>query len=202
MRIMSTGDFHGDKNLVKKLADKAEKEEVDLVLICGDLTHQDKDHKGLIGPFLEKHKKVLFVGGNHDSTATLEVLKQKYGYQAKHINGYGLKYDDIGIFGCGGANIGWEALEEEEIFATLEEGHKGVSYLDKKIMVTHVHPTGIVAEKFTKFFPGSSGVRKAIEKIQPDFAFCCHVHEAEGLEEQVGKTKVVNVGKRGFIFDL
>lgn len=200
MRIMSTGDFHGDKDLAKKLAEKASKEEVDLVLICGDLTHQDQDHKGLIGPFLKQNKKVLFVGGNHDSLATLDVLKHKY--PAKHIHGYGLKYDDIGIFGCSGANIGWEALEETEIEGTLKKGHAGISYLKKKIMVTHVHPKGILAEKFTKYFPGSTGVRKAIEKLQPDFAFCCHVHEAEGLEEQVGKTKVVNVGRRGFIFDL
>ena len=69
-------------------------------------------------------------------------------------------------------------------------------------MVTHVHPSGTLMEKFTDFFPGSSGVRKAIEKFQPDIALCSHVHEAEGIEEKIGKTKVINVGRKGKIIEI
>ena len=69
-------------------------------------------------------------------------------------------------------------------------------------MVTHVHPEGTKMEKFTKFFPGSSGVKKAIEKFQPDILLCSHVLEAEGIEEKVGKTKVINVGKKGKIIEI
>ena len=69
-------------------------------------------------------------------------------------------------------------------------------------MVTHVHPSGTHMEKFTKFFPGSTGIKKAIEAFKPDILLCSHVHEAEGIEEMVGKTKVINVGKKGKIIDL
>ena len=57
-------------------------------------------------------------------------------------------------------------------------------------------------EKFTSFFPGSDGIRKAIDKLKPDILLCSHVHEAEGIEEKIGKTKVINVGKSGKIIEI
>jgi Icc-related predicted phosphoesterase len=57
-------------------------------------------------------------------------------------------------------------------------------------------------EKFSKMVPGSEGVRKAIELLKPDILLCSHVHEAEGLEEKIGKTKVINVGKAGKIIKV
>ncbi|MFH1073237.1 MAG: metallophosphoesterase [Nanoarchaeota archaeon] len=200
-RILSAGDIHGDVGLARKLADKAEKENVDLVILCGDLTHFDRSSDNIIGPFLAKHKKVIFIPGNHDSFATADFLAQVYG--VKNIHGYSVKYDDIGIFGCGGANIGpVTMLREKEIYDLLKQGFDRIKYLDKKIMVTHVHPSASKMEKFSKFVPGSEGVKKAIEKFQPDILLCSHVHEAEGIEEMIGKTKVVNVGKSGKIIEI
>lgn len=200
MRIMSCSDLHGDRNLAEELALKAEQEKVDLVLICGDLTFFDNEPKGIIGPFLKRHKKVLFITGNHDSDVTADVLAEVY--KIKNLHGYSVRYDDVGIFACGKANIGPEALSETEIHDTLMTAHRPVGYLKKKIMVTHVHPSGTMAEKMTTFLHASEGVRQAIEELQPDLAFCGHVHEAEGLEEKIGKTRVINVGRRGFVFEI
>ena len=69
-------------------------------------------------------------------------------------------------------------------------------------MVTHVHPAGSKMEKFSKWVPASTGVRKAIEELQPDILLCSHVHEAEGIEEYIGKTKVFNVGRKGKILEI
>jgi hypothetical protein len=69
-------------------------------------------------------------------------------------------------------------------------------------MATHVHPSESKMEKFTEFFPGSKGVKKAIEKFHPDLLLCSHVHEAEGIEEKIGKTKVISVGKTGKIIKI
>ena len=77
-----------------------------------------------------------------------------------------------------------------------------IKNLKTRIMVTHVHPTESKMEKFTQFFPGSSGVKKAIDTFKPDILLCSHVHEAEGIEEMVGKTKVINVGKKGKIIEF
>ncbi len=104
MRIFATGDIHGDMSLAKKLAQKASDEKVDLVILCGDITNFDQSTDNLIGPFKEQNHKVLFVPGNHDSFATADFLAEAY--DIKNIHGYSVKYDDIGIFGAGGANIG------------------------------------------------------------------------------------------------
>ena len=122
MKILAAGDIHGDHSLVKKLAEKAEKENVDLVILCGDLTFMEQSTDGIIGPFAKKHKKVLLSPGNHETVATADFLAEVYGPDAaKNIHGYSVKYDDIGIFGCGGANIGLHQLDEKEIYDLLKK---------------------------------------------------------------------------------
>jgi uncharacterized protein len=37
---------------------------------------------------------------------------------------------------------------------------------------------------------------------QLDYFFCGHIHEAEGRETRIGKTKAWNVGKRGYLLEL
>jgi len=200
LRIFSAGDIHGDTRLAEKLAEEAKDKHADLVVLCGDLTFAERSTDNIIGPFKKRNLKVLLIPGNHESVATADFLAQVYG--VKNIHGYSVRYKDVGIFGAGGANIGLAQLTEKEIYDLLRKGFENIKYLDKKIMVTHVHPSDTKMEKFSQFFPGSSGVRKAVEKFQPDILLCSHVHEAEGLEEKIGKTRVINVGKRGKIIDV
>ena len=200
LRILASGDIHGDTGLAEKLAEKAKKENVELVILCGDLTLGEKSTSNLIGPFVKRKKKVILIPGNHETVATADFLAELYG--VKNLHGYSVKYKDVGLFGCGGANIGLFQLGEKEIFNLLKKGFDKIRYLDKKIMVTHVHPSGTKMEKFTKFFPGSEGVKKAIDTFKPDILLCSHVHEAEGIEEMVGKTRVINVGRKGKIIEL
>jgi Icc-related predicted phosphoesterase len=200
MRILASGDLHGDQGLAKKLAERAEKEKVDLVILCGDITHFDRSTQNMIGPFVQRKQKVLLVPGNHDSLATADFLAEFYG--VKNIHGYSVKYGDVGIFGAGGANIGVAQINEKDMYDLLKKGFDKIKNLQKKIMVTHVHPSGTKMEKFTKFFEGSDGIRRAVDKFKPDILLCSHVHEAEGIEEMVGNTKVINVGKHGKIIEI
>jgi Icc-related predicted phosphoesterase len=122
--------------------------------------------------------------------------------KAKHLHGYSAKYYDIGIFGCGSANVGIHGISEREIFSTLKKGHDWLTDVRKKIMMTHVHPAGSRMEMLSNFVHGSTGVRDAIKEFKPDILFCSHVHEAEGLEEYIEGTLVINVGAKGKIIDL
>ena len=200
MKILASGDIHGDTTLVKKLALQAEKENVDLVILCGDLTLFEQSTKNIVGPFINKKKKVILIPGNHESVATADFLAELYG--ATNLHGYSVKHKNIGLFGCGGANVGPFMTDESEIMTLLEKGYEGIKGMRKKIMVTHVHPSGTMMEKFSDFIPGSKSVRKAVEKFKPDILLCSHVHEAEGIEERIGKTKVINVGKSGKIINI
>ena len=198
LRILSAGDIHGDQRQVQTLAELAEKEHVDLVILSGDTASFHGPEENLIGPFLKKHKKVLLIPGNHDGFAITDFLAEVYGI--KNIHGYSVKYKDVGIFGCGGANVGMEQISDKEIFDLLKKGFDKIKYLDKKIMVTHMHASPSKSE--FSGFKGSPGIRKAIATLQPDILLCSHIHEAAGIEEKIGKTRVINVGKKGQIIEI
>ncbi len=200
VKILASGDIHGDTSLANALAERAEKENVDLVVLCGDITFAEQSTENLIGPFVAKGKKVILIPGNHESFATADFLAELYG--ATNLHGYSIKAGDVGLFGCGGANIGMHQLTEKEIYDLLQKGYDKIKDSKTKIMVTHVHPSGTKMEKFTQFFPGSTGLKRAVDRFKPDILLCSHVHEAEGIEEKVGNTRVINVGKKGKIIEL
>ena len=207
LKILAAGDNHGDSRLANELAEKAEKEKVDLVILCGDLTEGNKQTKGIISPFTKRNKKVLLIPGNHDSFATADFLAELYG--VKNIHGYSVRYEDVGIFGCSAVNIGPGQLTESEIYGLLKKGFNKIKYLNKKIMVTHTPPTNTKIERLSHAFIGnknvdvaSKGVEAAVRRLKPDVLFCSHLHEAEGIEERLDKTLIVNVGRKGKIIEI
>lgn len=195
-KILAAGDFHGDSNVVKKLAEKAEKENVDLIVLTGDITGM-VETENLIKPFVEKGKKVVFVPGNWDTSEAAETLSKLYG--VKNIGKHYVKYDDIGIFGIGSPD--WEMnLNEKKAFKKLKSDFEKIKDLEKKIMVSHLHAAGTKSE--FSGIPGSDALKKAIEEFQPDLFLSGHIHEGEGLSEKIGKTKVINIGKKGKIIEI
>lgn len=198
-KILAVGDIHGDSRLIKKLAEQAKKEDVDIVILAGDLTFAEMEAKGIIKPFIDAKKQVLIIPGNHESTETTNFLAEIYP-PTKNIHGYSFIKGDLGIFGAGGADIGINQIEDNEIYHLLKIGNEKVKGLDKKIMVTHMHPEGTKSE--FSGFKGSKSIRKAIEKFKPDLAICAHIHEAGGVEDKIGKTRIVNVSRKGKIFEI
>jgi len=195
LKILAASDLHNDTTAVKRLAETAEKEHIDLVVLCGDISFSDSLARGMIRPFLDKGKKVIFVPGNHDVTVG-DIMIEKY--NIKSIHGYGLMIDDVGFFGCGGANIGPYYMSESDIWNYISNSFRYVVDAKKKVMVTHVQPD----QSTLTIWPGSKAVRKAIKKFKPDLHICGHIHEAEGLEEKIDGVRSVIVGPKGKIFEI
>lgn len=198
MKVLAISDVHGDTSFIQKMAKRGLNESVDLVIIAGDLTDHTGNLSGLIGPFKEKELEVAILPGNHEGLAEIEFLVERYG--VKNLHGYTIKKEDLGIFGCGYGDVGLHQLSDEEFFNTLEKAHNSLKDVKKKIMVSHVQPSDSIIG--LGMFPGSLGVRNAILKFQPNIHICGHIHESHGIEEMIGKTRVVNVGKKGLIFEL
>ena len=198
MKILAVGDLHGDLGQARALANLAEKEGVELVVLNGDFTFFENTTPNLIKTFKEKVKSVALLPGNHESEATSESLAKAYGLI--NLHGYYAKFGDVGIFGCGSANIGIFQLPEKEMFGILKSAHEKVKDCRKKIMLTHVHPADSKVEM--EFFRGSKAVTKAIKEFKPQIAVCSHIHEADGIEDTIGQTKVVCASKKGKIIEI
>lgn len=197
LRILAASDLHGNAKVITKLAEKAEKENVDLIILCGDIIGF-KETNNIIKPFKDKNKRVLLIPGNHDTFATIDFLASIYGI--KNLHGYSAKYENIGFFGAGGADIGPNIISENELFKTLKKAHEGIKGIEKKIMITHMHPKGSLSE--FSGFQGSNAIAKAIKEFKPNILLHGHIHEAEGIEEVIDKTKVINVGRSGTIIEI
>ncbi len=195
LKILAAGDIHGDSDLTRKLAEKAEKENVDFVILAGDILSPFQT-KNILKPFKDKHKKVLLLPGNHESLAEVNFLAELY--DMRNLHGYSIRAGDVGIFGAGGA-LDFNT-SEKEIYETLKRGNDGIKDLKKKIMITHMHSAGTMSE--FSGIEGSSSIRKALKLFQPDILIHSHIHEAEGIEEKIGKTRVINVGRRGKIIEI
>lgn len=198
MKILALSDVHGDRLFMREMAEKGAEEKVDLVILAGDLVDHDGNVDGLVGPFKEKGLEVVAINGNHEGMAEIGFLVEKYAI--KNLHGYALKIGDIGFFGCGYADVGIHQLSEKEFFETLKKAHDSLKNVKKKIMVTHVQPSDSILG--LGIFPGSTGVRKAIEELKPDLHICGHIHETHGIEEMISSTRVINVGKTGKVIEL
>lgn len=199
LKILAAGDFHGEPATSKKLAEKAEKEKVDLVVLLGDMFGM-VETKNIIKPFTDRKQKVIFVPGNWESSADAELLTKNYGI--KNIEKNYVIYKNTGIFGVGSAD--WALYPDEvKTFKHLKQQNEKlekIKTLEKKIMISHLHAAGTKSE--LSGIPGDEAIRKAIDKFQPDLFIAGHIHELEGVEEKIGKTKVVNVGRKGKIFEI
>jgi uncharacterized protein len=153
--------------------------------------------KNILKPFIDKKEKVLFVPGNWDSSEAIDFLSKLYGIE--NIGDHYVKYKNIGVFGIGSPD--WQlSLNEEKTFNKLKKDFNKIKDLEKKIMISHIHSSGTKAE--FSGFPGSKGIKKAIKEFQPDLFISGHIHEAEGMEEKIGKTRVISVGRKGKIIEI
>ena len=111
-KILAVGDIHGDIELAEKLAEKAKKENVDVVILAGDLTLAEQSIKGIIGPFAKTKKDILIVPGNHEAISTTAFLSEAYAPYAKHLHGFSFKKGKVGFFGAGTANMGLHQIKD------------------------------------------------------------------------------------------
>jgi len=202
LKILVFSDLHADKLMHDKMVATARDENVDLVIIGGDFAaHHEPDFvmPNMIGDFLKLGKKVFIIHGNLETQATVKFLEDKY--NIKSLHGEGVVYNNVGIFGGGGAFLGPFPTSPEETESCLRKGFEKIKHTDKKVMIVHEHPKDGIIEKITGF-PGNKGVQNAIRDLQPDLVLCGHIHEVPGIEEVVGKTKIINLARTGKVFEL
>jgi len=206
-KILALGDLHNDINLAKIVAEKAKKENVDFVVLNGDLGTFGRTIAGLITPFKQAGIKVMVLPGNHDEPTLFEELVKKYDLIDLH-NKYYITESGGAIIGLGGSMNGpFNIMSESEIKQNLETLFRKISNnvkakIENSILITHNHPANSLAEKLSHIVNASQSIHEAITKFSPKYLAFAHAHESRGLEEQLNKTKIVSVSRSPRIFRI
>ena len=193
VKILAAADLHGSYDIANKLSKKAKENSVDLIVLAGDINGMKEGAGGIIDVFLKENQKVLFIPGNWDSTKEHDILKNK----AKSIHNYYVTHDGVAFAGIGSSDMKF-SLDEDDFYEIKKQFLKMKS--GRRVLVSHLHARGTKAE-----FSGVLGddvLRRAIDEFNPDLLISAHIHEGEGIEEMIGNTKVVQVGRRGTIIEI
>ena len=197
MRLLVFSDIHGKKSALERLMDI----DADYYFAAGDLATWGRGLEQL-APVLQKRAERMYViPGNHESEADIARLCEQCGFHNFHgqtiqLAGYtvaGLGYSNPTPFDTPGE------YTEQELAARLEK----FSGLDPLILICHAPPKDTKLDRAGEgqHF-GSTAVRDFIDRHQPAYFYCGHIHEAAGREDTIGRTVGWNVGIEGKVLEL
>lgn len=196
-KLLLFSDIHSDWKTLERILSV----EADFYISAGD---QVSWARGLerAGEILQSRgDKVWVLPGNHESASQVAALCQRFGLNDLHERVFdvgrwkvaGLGYSSPTPFGTPGE------YSEEQIAQRLEK-FAGLSPL---VLVCHAPPLQTELDQVRPgLHAGSQSVRAFLEREQPEHFFCGHIHEAEGREIAIGRTRARNVGKKAFLLEL
>lgn len=195
-RALIFSDVHGDTRALQQLLDI----EADYYFSAGDLVSW---RRGLdkMGEILTPHAgRVYVLPGNHESDADIAAFCARIGF--KDFHGQRLEAGGVTIGGLGYSTPTPFDTPGEYTEAEMAERLKPFAGLKPLVMICHAPPLNTALDRIRGgLHAGSSAIRDFIEHEQPAHFFCGHIHEAEGQVIQMGSTRAMNVGKRGYLLE-
>lgn len=196
-RLLIFSDIHNDARALEKLMQV----DADYYFCAGDLVSWARGLDKMGEILKQRAEKMYVIPGNHESERDIESLCERYGFVNFHNA-------TMNIGGVHVAALGYSSptpfdtpgeYSEAEIAARLSK----FANLNPLVLICHAPPLDTKLDRVRDgLHAGSSAVREFIEKHQPRDFFCGHIHEAEGVVEQLGSTRGQNVGKRGYLLEL
>ena len=197
MKILLFSDIHSDLKALATLAST----EADHYFAVGDLVNWARGLDA-VGEILKPLAgKLSVIPGNHESEGDIDAFCRRYGFE--NLHGRQTQWGQFHVAALGYSNptpfdTPGEYTEEE--IARRLEPFGGLSPL---ILICHCPPVNTALDQAGpgKHF-GSRAIADFIEKNQPEYFFCGHIHEAAGVEVTLGKTRARNLGKKGFLLEV
>lgn len=175
--------------------------EADYYFAAGDLVSWGRGLDKMGEAMRRRADRVYVLPGNHESEADIASFCARFGFTDFHGHSFeaggvhwgGLGYSSPTPFDTPGE------YSEEEMARRLEQ------FADMKplVMVCHAPPLNTALDRVHEgLHAGSRAVREFIESAHPAHFLCGHIHEAEGQVAQIGETRAMNVGKRGYLLEI
>jgi len=196
-RALIFSDIHSDAKALERLMDI----EADVYFAAGDLVNWARglDRMGEI--MARRAPKMHVLPGNHESAANIEQFCQRFGFANFHektLEMGGLHFAGLGYSNPTPFDTPGEYSEEE-----IADRLAPFAALKPLALICHAPPLTTALDQIREgLHAGSRAVGEFIAAHQPAYFFCGHIHEAEGVEIQMGSTLARNVGKRGFLLNF
>ena len=201
MKVLIFSDIHGDTRALEKLIAQP----ADIYIAAGDLSTFGKDLDRCGEIMKPLGEKVWVLPGNHESHDDTRAFCQRFGFFDFHrqiramksergtTQWAGLGYSNITPFNTPGE------YTEEEIAKALAP----FDNLKPLYLVVHFPPQGTRLDEFAAGkHAGSPTLREWVDRVQPLWLFCGHIHECAGRGDRLGATKALNVGKKGYTVEV
>jgi uncharacterized protein len=196
-RALIFSDIHNDARALEKLMAI----DADYYFCAGDLVSWQRGLDKMADIMRPRADRMYVLPGNHESENDIAQFCARHGFH----NFHGGTLQACGVWIAG---LGYSSptpfhtpgeYSEEELAARLEK----FAELKPLVLICHAPPLNTKLDRVRDgLHAGSRAVREFIEKYQPRDFFCGHIHEAEGVVEQMGGTRAQNVGKRGYVLEL
>ena len=206
MRILFFTDTHGNMHQLDEVVKKSN--DADIIVCPGDLTIFENDLDLILKILNSIGKPVLVLHGNHESHSLMAALCLRYKniqfiHKALHV------FEDVVFFGYGGGGF---AINDSMFDRTMDVLLKEYDKLCKKnntsykiILVTHAPPHGTIVDDMgydgASWHVGCKNFTDFIMREKPVIAVSGHIHETFELQEQKGRTLILNPGPRGRIIE-
>lgn len=197
MKVLIFSDIHGDLRALKRVVAAP----ADVYIAAGDLSTFGRGLSECAGVLKPLRERLWLLPGNHERHDQTRALCQRFGFvdfhrQVRQIGSTqwaGLGYSNITPFHTPGEYSEEEISSALAAFDTIKPLH----------LVVHFPPHGTKLDEVSRGrHAGSTALREWVERAQPVWLFCGHIHEAAGQSERLGATQCINVGKQGYTFEI
>ncbi|MBZ5617121.1 MAG: metallophosphoesterase [Acidobacteriia bacterium] len=197
LRLLIFSDIHNNWKTLEHLLGV----EADYYIAAGDQVTWSKGIERCGEILQARGDKVYVLPGNHESADQVAGMCARYGLHNLHERHFqvgewhvaGLGYSSPTPFNTPGEYSEPQLADRLQRFAEL----------DPLVLVCHAPPYGTALDRVRDgLHAGSTAVRDFIQKYQPTYFFCGHIHEAEGVAVRMGRTQAWNVGKTGYLLEL
>ena len=198
MRLLAFSDLHRDLDQAGDLVERSS--EADVVIAAGDFASVHEGLEETIDALRPISVPTVLVPCNNETDDALRAACEGWD-AATVLHGQGAEIDGTQFFGLGaGIPITpWDwsfDLDEDQAAERLAACPEGA------VLVVHSPPKGHCDTSSSGDHLGSEAILEAIETKRPPLAVCGHIHEAWGAEDNVGETRVINLGPSGRLIEI